>query len=171
MNLDIFIRTCDPSDQPQIRWLHQRTPPAGQVSTSPQPWPEDLDNIPDNYAAFWVAVERNSGVKAIVGMVGLERVIAASVTGVPVPEFLDTTPPTARLDWMRVAPERQRRGIGRMLTQTAIDWARDNGYRAIILETTPQQEAAVALYEAMGFTERVRSMTGRYELVWFELML
>jgi hypothetical protein len=67
MNLNMFVRPCQPSDLPQLRWLHQRTPPAGQISTGPQPWPEDLDDIPNNYAAFWVAVERTREGEAIVG--------------------------------------------------------------------------------------------------------
>ena len=76
-----------------------------------------------------------------------------------------------RLNYVRVVPERWRYGIGRLLSRIAIDWARDHGYEAVILETTPQQEAAVALYKTMGFTEMGRSTVGKYELVWFELPL
>ena len=68
-----------------------------------------------------------------------------------------------------IAPERWRRGIGRMLTHTAIDWARDRGFKAIIVETAPQQEAAVALYESMDFRKRGTSVVGEYELIWFKL--
>jgi ribosomal protein S18 acetylase RimI-like enzyme len=77
--------------------------------------------------------------EAIVGMLGLEHVGDRSLTGVPVPDFIDTTAPTARFNWVAVAPERQRRGSGRLLSQTAIDRARDHGYRAIILEPQPSK--------------------------------
>ena len=90
---------------------------------------------------------------------------------VPVPGFLYPIANVARLNYVRVAPERWRTGIGRRLSQTAIDWARDHGYEAAILETTPQQEAAVALYKAMGFSENGRSTIGKWEVVWFELKL
>jgi ribosomal protein S18 acetylase RimI-like enzyme len=41
----------------------------------------------------------------------------------------------------------------------------------MILETTPQQEAAVEFYRATGFTEQGRSTIGRFELVWFRRAL
>jgi GNAT superfamily N-acetyltransferase len=102
-------------------------------------------------------------------MVGFERPGAGM--SVPPPEFVTFDQRTLRLDLMRVAPERQRRGIGRVLTATAVQWARDSGYGRIILDTTPQQEAAVALYTACGFVDRGRSTIGGYEIVWFELVL
>jgi ribosomal protein S18 acetylase RimI-like enzyme len=172
-----YVRPFAEGDLPQVRWLHDRTPPAGQVSVAPQQWPDELNRIEDCLLALWVAVEHGSGspkaatddAEAIVGMVGFERPGAG--LSVPPPEFLTFDQRTLRLDLMRVAPERQRRGIGRMLTTTAIEWARANGYDRIALDTTPQQEAAVALYTGCGFVERGRSMIGRYELVWFELVL
>lgn len=73
-----------------------------------------------------------------------------------------------RVRHMLVAPERQRRGIGRQLIDAAFDWARQAGYSTIVLETTPQQEAAVDFYRALAFQEIGRSTIGRWELVWFE---
>ena len=174
----VFVRPYEPADQPQIRWLHDRTPPAGQVATSPQKWFPELEDIAANFVAFWVAVERTAGKDSIVGMAGLEAA-GTTTLGAPLPDFmgitapdsLDPTRPTVRLEVMRVAPERQRRGVGRALTQTAIDWAREHEYEAIILNTTPQQRAAVALYEAMGFGRKGTSTIGRYELIWFEIEL
>ena len=49
----------------------------------------------------------------------------------------------------------------------ALDWSRAQGYEWVILDTTPQQEAAVAFYRAMGFEDVGRSMIDRWELVWF----
>jgi ribosomal protein S18 acetylase RimI-like enzyme len=164
------IRPFRQSDFEQVRWLHQRTPPAGQVAVRPQSWRPELDDIPANFDAFWVVLEPAEDEDAIVGMAGVEQV-GTREDLVPLPESLAIEGRTARVHAMRVAPERQRRGIGRMLTQTAIDWARDQGYEAIVLETTPEQQAAVALYESMGFKEVGRSKLGEYDLVWLRLVL
>ena len=164
------IRPYKPSDQPGVRWLHDRTPPAGQPASRPQPWPEALEDIAANFLLFLVAVEPVWDGEAIVGMAGLTRAGAPSEM-TPLPAFVSSDPQTARLDYVRVAPERQRRGIGRALTQAAIEWAGQNGYRRVVLETTPEQAAAVGLYTAMGFSEIGRSTIGRWELAWFELSL
>jgi GNAT superfamily N-acetyltransferase len=163
------IRPYQPADQPQIEWLHTRTPPAGQVAWRPYPVPDDLARIPETFARFFVAAEPIPDGEAIVGACAVAD--AGRAIGVPVPAFLETAEPTARLHLVRVAPERWRLGIGRLLTLAAIEWARAQGYRAMILETTPQQEAAVALYRATGFADAGRSMAGRYELVWFRQTL
>ena len=70
----MHIRPYTPADLPAIRWLHDRTPPAGQVSVTPQRWPEMLDDIPAHFEAFWVATETQGGDEAIVGMAGLQVV-------------------------------------------------------------------------------------------------
>jgi len=77
----------------------------------------------------------------------------------------------ARLKRMRVAPERQRQGIGIRLTEAAIAWSCERGFSVLLLETTPQQTAAISLYEHAGFREVGRAMVGSFELIWFELAL
>ncbi len=164
----VSVRSYQPSDQVQIRWLHGRTPPAGQVATRPQPWPDDLERISESYIAFWVAVEPFDDSETVVGMVGLSdpRLLVQSPHSdsvvLPVPQLLILDESTLRMDRIRVAPERQRRGIGRLLTQTTIDWARVRGYQRLILDTTSEQAAAIALYEALGFQERGRTAHGRW---------
>ncbi|MGH2588772.1 MAG: GNAT family N-acetyltransferase [Dehalococcoidia bacterium] len=168
-SIAVTIRPYQPADQAQIEWLYARTPPAGQVAWRPLSVPADLRHIPDTFARLWVATEPIPEGEAIVGMAAVAD--ASRTLGPPVPEFLATTKPTARLHHVAVAPERWRQGIGRRLTLTAVDWARRQGYRAVILDTTPQQAAAVALYEATGFADAGRSMVDVYELVWFRLTL
>jgi GNAT superfamily N-acetyltransferase len=162
----IVVRPYRAADYAQFRWLYERTPPAGQVASAPQPWNDYLDQIADYYVAFFVAVEVEAEQESIVGSAGLEHVGETSV-GPPVPDFIDVTRRTVRLQEMRTAPERQRRGIGRLLLAEAVEWARTHDYLRMILETTPQQEAAVEFYRAMGFIEQGRSMIDRWELVWF----
>src|SRR5687768_15248704 len=119
MNPNFVVRRLMPADLPAIRALHDRTPPTGQAYTGPQPWPAALDDIPRNFGAFWVAVEGTGKDESVVGMAGLADA-SRSTGGVPVPDFIDLSRGVVRLDYVRVAPERQRQGIGRALTQTAI---------------------------------------------------
>jgi ribosomal protein S18 acetylase RimI-like enzyme len=169
----MLIRPYSPVDLPGIRWLHDRTPPAGQVSVRPQRWPEMLDDIPSHFEAFWIAVEMLDGVEAIVGMAGVQAVNGTDpdVMGVPVPPEYLADVPTARLEAVRVAPERQRRGVGRELTRTAIDWAVAHGFRRMILDTTVQQEAAIALYAAMGFSQLGVMDFDRWQIAWMAIDL
>jgi ribosomal protein S18 acetylase RimI-like enzyme len=144
----IVVRLYQPAHQAQIRALHDRTPPAGGPSTTAQPWPSDLDQIQHAYLAFWVALEYDGTENWVVGITGIEP------AGPDVPaSVLRGRSGVARLKRMRVAPERQRQSIGSPLTETAIAWIREHGFSALILETTPQQTAAISLYKRMGFTE------------------
>jgi GNAT superfamily N-acetyltransferase len=131
--------------------------------------PDDLRHISGTFASFWVAAEPIPEGEAIVGITGVAD--ASLPLDVPVPDFVIAAEPTARLHHVAVAPERQRRGIGRQLVLTAVEWARENGYKTVILNTPPDQEAAVALYVATGFTVMGRNWFGPYETVWFRLML
>ena len=170
-NEPVAIRLYEPADQEQIEWLYRRTPPAGQVAWRDRGVTEDMRRIGEQFVSFWVAVERISDTtEAIVGITGVERT-GAVVSVPPVPDFLDTTRPTARLRHVAVAPERWRLGIGARLVRAAIDWSREAGFEALILETTPQQEAAVRLYEAMDFADVGRSRIGGHDLIWFSLEL
>jgi hypothetical protein len=54
---------------------------------------------------------------------------------------------------------------------TAIDWARDHGYQNVVLETSTEQEGAIAFYNALGFREVGRSTFKRWQMVWFEYSL
>ncbi len=103
-------------------------------------------------------------------MVGVEEVGAQQIAPL-VPPQLRLPAKTARLRHVAVAPERQRSGIGRLLVDAAVTWCAEQRYESVILETTPQQEAAVSLYLALGFAEIARSKVGSYDLVWFERRL
>lgn len=70
---------------------------------------------------------------------------------------------------MRIVPEWQRRGIGSRLVETVLSWAGEQGRKGrthVMLETTAEQAAAIALYRRLGFAEVTRSTVGEWELVW-----
>lgn len=55
-----------------------------------------------------------------------------------------------------VHPERRNRGIGRAFCQAALDWASSCGTRSMALQVLESNEAAQALYTALGFAEHHR---------------
>ena len=50
-----------------------------------------------------------------------------------------------------VAPESRRRGVGRALVQEVLAYARIHGAAKTLLEVRVSNEAAIALYETLGF--------------------
>jgi GNAT superfamily N-acetyltransferase len=166
---EVVIRPYEKSEQEGVLWLYQRTPPAGRVYVRPAEPPADLTAIDQSFTTFWVALEDTNDGSAVVGITGLERVNGrASSLDLPIPGSVSIEGPTARLHHVMVVPERQRRGIGRALMATAIEWARSSGYVRLILNTTSEQEAAVLFYAGLGFQEITSTTYQRWELMWLE---
>lgn len=72
-----------------------------------------------------------------------------------------------------VAPEGRGAGAGRALMQASIDWARERGFAAVVLDTQPEKMAdAVRLYQRMGFvrTERFNN-NGVPDIEFYRLAL
>ncbi|XP_028716026.1 N-acetyltransferase 8-like [Peromyscus leucopus] len=114
-----------------------------------QPWKNyvsmclhtDMVDITKSYlsvsgAGFWVA---ESGGQVV-----------GSVAAQPVKD-----PPLGRkqLQLFRLSVSSQHRGqgIAKALVRTVLQFARDQGYSDVVLETSVIQQGAVSLYEAMGF--------------------
>jgi ribosomal protein S18 acetylase RimI-like enzyme len=57
-----------------------------------------------------------------------------------------------------VIPEYRRRGIAKILLQQAESWAKTRGDRQIGLQVFPQNQAAVNLYQNMGFQTQSLTM-------------
>jgi RimJ/RimL family protein N-acetyltransferase len=62
---------------------------------------------------------------------------------------------------LMVARTHRRQGIGRALMEQAVRWARSAGVRKLELHVFPHNDAAIALYESMGF-EREGYRKGHY---------
>jgi DNA-binding MarR family transcriptional regulator/GNAT superfamily N-acetyltransferase len=87
-----------------------------------------------------------------------ERCWIAERDGEPVGSAIvvQQTRTTAQLRLLLVEPEARGRGLGRRLVEQCIGFARDTGYRRLVLWTQSNLDAARAIYRAAGFS-RVRS--------------
>ncbi len=65
--------------------------------------------------------------------------------------FHRMTPDACELKHLYVSPEFRGMRIGRRLAEELIEAARESGYCAMRLETTPHLEGAIAFYSALGF--------------------
>jgi len=73
--------------------------------------------------------------------------------------FLDQNDPTrAHLISMWTAPTHRQRGIGRLLVNHILNWARGRNARILQLMVTSNNEPAIRFYQRLGFTR-----TGRTE--------
>ena len=62
--------------------------------------------------------------------------------------------PTVEIAKLVTAPWARRRGIGRLLAQTVIDYARGIGAKKVVLVSNTKLKSALGLYASMGFGHR-----------------
>ena len=103
----------------------------------------------------WIKrVERWNG-ESGVGFLALDQATACGVAG----SFLDQNDATrARLLSMWTAPTHRQQGIGRLLVNDVLNWARGRNARTLLLMVTSNNEPAIRFYQRLGFTR-----TGRTE--------
>ncbi|MGW7362372.1 bifunctional helix-turn-helix transcriptional regulator/GNAT family N-acetyltransferase [Streptomyces sp. NPDC054841] len=85
----------------------------------------------------------------------LERVWIAELDGQPVGSVMcvrDDAPATARLRLLLVEPEARGHGLGDRLVGAVVDFAREVGYRELVLWTNDVLTAAHRIYQRAGFT-------------------
>ncbi|GAB4537842.1 MAG: GNAT family N-acetyltransferase [Pleurocapsa sp.] len=58
-----------------------------------------------------------------------------------------------------VTPQHRRRGIGKAMMKVAEDWAKDRGDRQIGLQVFPSNQAALNLYQNLGYLNQSFTMT------------
>ena len=69
---------------------------------------------------------------------------------------------------LAVLPDYQRRGIGALLMQTLIDYARNTGMDTVVLTC---KEAKLAYYSRFGFENRGVSASVHGGVVWYDMVL
>lgn len=103
-------------------------------------WDSDLDDIDTVYEAFLVGELEGE----LIAMAAL-REISSEI---------------AELKRMRVHPDQQGQGYGKLLLRRIEELAESGGYRVIQLDTTVKQSAAQGLYEKFGYLETRRETEG-----------
>ncbi|TGB09697.1 bifunctional helix-turn-helix transcriptional regulator/GNAT family N-acetyltransferase [Streptomyces sp. MZ04] len=130
-----------------------------------EPGPGDLGWIVQRNAALYAAeFGWNTDYEGLVARIvadfaedhdpHLERVWIAELDGRPVGCVIcvrDEAPATARLRLLLVEPDARGRGIGDQLVSACVDFARDVGYREMVLWTNDVLGAARAIYQRHGF--------------------
>jgi ribosomal protein S18 acetylase RimI-like enzyme len=74
----------------------------------------------------------------------------------------------AEIKRMRVVPELQGRGIGKMVLTKLEEIAVQKGYSRLILETSDKQAAANELYRKHGFVGIKQEIIDGYNCTWYE---
>lgn len=139
-------------------------PPAGALALAPARGTDDLAavrtlfreyadwlGLPDCFQAFdeeLAALPRPYEPPA--GELLLARIGGGPAGVVGVRPLGDGTAEMKRL-WVR--PAFRGRGLGRLLTEAAMEIAATRGYRALRLDTLPTLRAAMALYRTLGFVD------------------
>ena len=82
-----------------------------------------------------------------------------------------TAPKTFELLKMAVTEKFQSRGVGRMLVQQAIDFARKQKATVLELDTARKLEGAVKLYESMGFKITDENPSEKYQRCTIKMRL
>ena len=70
--------------------------------------------------------------------------------------------PRGQLRWVLADPSVRGTGLGERLVRSAIAYAREQGWREVVLETTEGLDASMSLYRKLGFAETGRGV----ETMW-----
>lgn len=136
----ITFRQYEDEDQKEVYDLHiAGLKSAGTFTEDPEARMEldkDFSRIKQEYIDFPLALINGK----IVGMGAIKNI--------------DEN--TAEIKRMRVKPELQGQGIGKMILDKLIAKAKELGYKKLILDVAEQQEVARHLYESRGFKEYKR---------------
>ena len=107
-----------------------------------------------DHAEWAKRVERWNGERGV-GFLAMDGATACGIAG----SLLDENNPTrAQLVSMWTAPTHRQLGIGRLLVDAVLDWARTRNVHALLLMVTSNNESAIRFYERLGFAR-----TGRTE--------
>ncbi len=115
-----------------------------------QGFDQELANLPGAYAA-----PRGTLLLALDGeeAVGCVAVRPLADSTAPAQALPCAVAPIAELKRLYVQPRARGTGLGARLTDQALAFARDAGYAAIRLDTLPAMQAAIGMYEALGFRD------------------
>ncbi|MDR0883868.1 MAG: GNAT family N-acetyltransferase [Oscillospiraceae bacterium] len=152
----INLRTYDASMQPAIKLLYTRCFRVLGWDFDLQNRHADLANIPDEYqktGQFWCLYDGET----LVGTVAIRNI--------------DTVGRVAEMKRLYVDPDRQGEGFGKLLFETALQYARDSGFKKICADTRQDRSASRHLMESHGFHAVPQYNDNDFAEMFFELEL
>jgi L-amino acid N-acyltransferase YncA len=133
------IRDATPHDWPAIWRFMRQIAAAGETFS----WKRDIAE--EDARAYWL---RGAPARAVVAVDDDGTVLGTAEMG---PRMGGPAAHTASAGFM-VDPDHQGRGVGRALGEEVIDWARAEGYRAIVFNAVAASNTrAVGLWRSLGF--------------------
>lgn len=108
----------------------------------------------------WIekAKQWNSG--RTVAFLAMEDGVACGTAGSYWDDEDGAGPPKLMLGSMWTAPSHRRSGVGRLLVERVLEWARERGVERIHLLVTANNHGAIRFYESLGFAKTGK--TGPY---------
>lgn len=124
--MDVVIRHMKKEDIEQIMAIESRS--------FPSPWAKTafVSELQNNLAVYFVALHNEK----VVGYAGIWL-------------FLEE----AHVTTIAVHPDFRGRGLGRLLMDVLIDYARARGAETMMLEVRPSNYVALSLYKSLGFRQ------------------
>jgi ribosomal protein S18 acetylase RimI-like enzyme len=146
------VRRYEAGDRESVWRLHEVAMRGAGIHLGEGPWYDDLHEIE--------AVYLRDGGEFLVGTAGEEVVAMGAVK--------KTGEDRAEIKYMRVDPEFQGRGFGRIMLFALERRAAELGYGTLHLDTAVRQKAARRLYERAGYRELRRDKKGPIDCVFYE---
>ncbi len=151
----LTVRRYEPRDHDAVAKLHNLVLKKAGAYIADGPWGADIDAIEseylDNGGEFLVGELDGT----IVAMGGLQRI----------------NEHTAKIRRMRIDPDCQRRGYGKIILEQLESRAVELGYSKIVLDTSYLLTGALAFYPRFGYRKTHEEVRGDDRLVYFEKML
>ena len=148
---ELVIRRYRDGDRAAVWALHNLALHAVGAHAGNGVWDDDLHHVAEVYL--------DGGGEFLVGLVA-GRVVAMGA-------LRRHDDLTAEVKRMRVHPDLQGRGFGRLVLRALERRAIRLGYRRLVLDTTERQAAAIALYRSEGFTETGRGRVLGFPCIFF----
>ncbi len=122
--MEVAVRFMEKGDIPQISAIENRS--------FPSPWSQQafLNELKNKFSVYFVATHENN----LIGYAGMWLFSGE-----------------AHVTTIAVHPDFRGRGLGKMLMNTLIDYAREQGADTMVLEVRPSNIPALNLYKSLGF--------------------
>lgn len=122
--MEVAVRFMKRDDIPQISAIEN--------CSFPSPWSQQafLNELENKFAVYFVAIHENN----LIGYAGMWLFCGE-----------------AHVTTIAVHPDFRGRGLGKMLMNTLIDYAREQGADTMVLEVRPSNIPALNLYKSLGF--------------------